>query len=652
MPDDTEKVMRLIDLAHSLDRKDSSLKYEYAGRAINLAQQLHWNNGIVRANCAMGKLIRALTTDMDRAMVYFRRAISAGIGDRTELSYTYNLIASAWDKLNGYDSALLYYQKALDVNPEARQQIGLLANIGAVNNDLGDYLFALDHYSKALKLNGQILAGRTANRLDSQTHVGLLFCTGDIYLQMQQYDDALSDFQAGLKLNTWLREPFLDIKALQGIGQSYYAKTQYEMSISCYLKALQKADSIHYARYRAEILGELGMAYFAIGKFDNALASENEAIRLIRDIAGMPVIAKIYINLGRLYAFKGDYVKAINYLQQSVTYSAGLGTKPYERDGWHALSETYEKAGNPGKALEAYKNFVLLRDSIFNVEKVKRMKGVEMQLRLQAQHLTDSLNQAVVLQRERVKRYPVYAGLAIAISLVFFVLIGYYRQRKNNRIIQQANQAIVREQKISEDLLLNILPSDVALELKADGHVKAKQFDRVTVLFTDFVNFTRTAEYLTPQELVAELDACFKAFDEIVGRYQVEKIKTVGDAYLAVGGLPVENAQHALNVVKAAIEIRDFMLRRRAEMNEASFEIRLGIHSGTVIAGVVGVKKFAYDIWGDTVNTAARLEQNSEPGKINLSADTYNLVKDQIACVYRGELPAKNKGHLKMYFVE
>ena len=131
----------------------------------------------------------------------------------------------------------------------------------------------------------------------------------------------------------------------------------------------------------------------------------------------------------------------------------------------------------------------------------------------------------------------------------------------------------------------------------------------------------------------------------------MEKIKTIGDAYLAVAGLPSADPKHAENVVRAAIDINAFMQDRLAKLGNSTFEIRIGIHSGSVVAGIVGVKKFAYDIWGDTVNTAARMEQNSEAGKINISAPTYELVKDKFDCVYRGEIEAKGKGMLKMYYV-
>jgi len=218
--------------------------------------------------------------------------------------------------------------------------------------------------------------------------------------------------------------------------------------------------------------------------------------------------------------------------------------------------------------------------------------------------------------------------------------------------IEKQHDELKLEKKRSDDLLLNILPEEIADELKAKGHTDARLFNDVTVLFTDFVDFTKAGERMGPQDLVDELHACFKAFDEIIQQYGIEKIKTIGDAYLAVAGVPKADADHALHVVNAALDIRAFIDKRKKERGDKTFDIRIGIHSGSVVAGIVGIKKFAYDIWGDTVNTAARMEQGSEPGKINISEATYQLVGDKFRCVARGLVEAKNKGELSMYFVE
>ncbi len=212
------------------------------------------------------------------------------------------------------------------------------------------------------------------------------------------------------------------------------------------------------------------------------------------------------------------------------------------------------------------------------------------------------------------------------------------------------------EKKRSEDLLLNILPYDVAEELKDTGTAVAKQYDKVTILFSDFEDFTGASERLSPQALVGELNACFGAFDHIITAHGLEKIKTIGDSYMCVGGLPDPKSSTSADVVHAALEMQAFMAARKEERDELElpvFEMRLGIHTGPVVAGIVGVKKFQYDLWGDTVNTASRMESSGEVGSVNISGATYALVKDEpdLSFTPRGKVHAKGKGGMEMYFV-
>ncbi|MEP7267130.1 MAG: adenylate/guanylate cyclase domain-containing protein [Saprospiraceae bacterium] len=221
--------------------------------------------------------------------------------------------------------------------------------------------------------------------------------------------------------------------------------------------------------------------------------------------------------------------------------------------------------------------------------------------------------------------------------------------------VNERTQDLQSEMEKSDNLLLNILPFDIAKELKENGSAEPKMYDSVSVLFTDFKEFTSIAEHMNPAELVSEIDYCFKAFDHIVHKYNIEKIKTIGDSYMAVGGLPVITSTHAIDTVKAALEMRNFIIEHNAKRKleqKPVFEMRLGIHTGNVVAGIVGFKKFAYDIWGDTVNLASRMESSGQEGKVNVSGVTYELVKDHFDCRYRGKVNAKSKKEIDMYFVE
>ncbi|MBX7041565.1 MAG: hypothetical protein K1X85_01580 [Ignavibacteria bacterium] len=211
------------------------------------------------------------------------------------------------------------------------------------------------------------------------------------------------------------------------------------------------------------------------------------------------------------------------------------------------------------------------------------------------------------------------------------------------------------EKKRADSLLLNILPEEIANELKQFGRSYARNHEEVTILYADIKGFTVIAETLSAQELVTQLDECFRAFDKIVDKHGLEKIRTIGDAYVCACGLPKPVPDNAVRTVRAALDmvtfIKGFGMTRQIQ-DLPAFEFRVGIHTGPVITGVVGLKKFTYDIWGDSVTMAARMEQHGEAGKINISGSTYQLVKDKFKCVHRGKIEAKNKGEVDMYFVE
>lgn len=220
--------------------------------------------------------------------------------------------------------------------------------------------------------------------------------------------------------------------------------------------------------------------------------------------------------------------------------------------------------------------------------------------------------------------------------------------------VQAARNVAEVERKKSEKLLLNILPADVAMELKEKGATDPILYESVSVMFTDFKGFTQIAEVLSPRELIQDLDACFVQFDKITERFNLEKLKTIGDSYMCAGGIPKRNQTHAIDCVLAALEIQAFMNLMKQIKEEQSlpyWELRLGIHTGPLVAGVIGEKKFAYDVWGDTVNTASRMESSGTPGKINISGSTYEMVKGLFDCEFRGHVSAKNKGEVAMYYV-
>ncbi len=211
------------------------------------------------------------------------------------------------------------------------------------------------------------------------------------------------------------------------------------------------------------------------------------------------------------------------------------------------------------------------------------------------------------------------------------------------------------EKNRSEKLLLNILPVEVADELKDRGFVQPVLYENVSILFTDFEGFTKIAENMSPEELIKTLDTSFTRFDKVIEKYNLEKLKTIGDSYMCAGGLPIENKTHPVDACLAGLELKMLMSQVKelqVSMGLPFWELRIGIHCGSVIAGVIGEKKFAYDIWGDAVNTASRLESSGATGEINISQSVFKQVKNFFICEYRGKIPAKNKGDVDMYFLK
>jgi class 3 adenylate cyclase len=260
--------------------------------------------------------------------------------------------------------------------------------------------------------------------------------------------------------------------------------------------------------------------------------------------------------------------------------------------------------------------------------------------------------EAEVKDLELKRRESVNRNLIIIVSLTVLVMIlalfAVSRIRKSNKVIKI-------EKSKSDNLLLNILPKSTAEELKTMGQSLPRRYESVTVLFTDFKGFTQITETMPPEKLVDSLGLFFEGFDNIMKKHGLEKIKTIGDAYMCAGGIPEPIPDAAIRTVKAANEMLALTEEINAQKRKAgmgTWGIRIGVHTGPVVAGVIGNHKFQYDIWGDTVNLAARMESSGEPGKINISETTYTEIKDEIPCTYRGEIAAKNKGNVKMYFVD
>ena len=497
----------------------------------------------------------------------------------------------------------------------------------------GDLSKALESYFKAEDIG---------NERGEKSELGRVYTAiAGVYAGMGNKQNVKKYYNNAIKIFEDLDERINYAVAVENLGDSYLEWAQPDSALVLFnksgpiFKALQRKD------YLAYNLGNKGLAYAQQGEETRAEENISEAIAILEELGDYRPITTYLTYMSDIYADKNDWDAAFGYSLRSLNLAKKYGLKAEMGGAYLKLSELYERTGYASAALKYYRNYIAFRDSVQNITSVQQMAEMEVS---QKQIELDLANQ----QKRTQKILTISTGTAL--FLIFLIAAGLFRR---NIYIKRTKAIIEKEKDRSDRLLLNILPEETALELKESGVVKANKFESVTVLFTDFEAFTAHSENANPEVLVKRLGVYFTAFDDIIEKYDLEKIKTIGDSYMCAGGLPFPIEDHAIKMVKAAFEILEFVEDAKSGETEdgLSFNIRIGINTGPLVAGVVGSKKFSYDIWGDTVNVASRMETNSETGKINISEHTFELVKDEFNCEYRGEIPVKNRGKMKMYFV-
>ena len=522
----------------------------------------------------------------------------------------------------------------------------------------GYKLIALGELEKAL--TALFKSAKIAVEIENNLYDGTAqMAIADVYAVMGNKINSEIYYNKSINLLRKTKDGILLASALLNAGDNYFNNEKYDLALEHFEESGRIFKDENYLIGSAYNLGNVGMVYAQQGKDVLAEKNINEAITILEEMQDYYPISVYLTYMADIYVRKGNMKTALKYARRSLDLAKKYKLKKEISDANLKLSELFEKVGNVGRSYNHYKDYITYRDSVKNLESIQQLADLRTNYEVSQKQAEVDLKQVEVdlkqsevtlLSQQKKNQRIVVIATAIALFLIGLLAFGLFRR---NKFIQKTKQIIEEEKERSDNLLLNILPEETAQELKENGLVKAKKFESVTVLFTDFKGFTQYSENLSPEALVKTLGTYFSKFDEIVERHGLEKIKTIGDAYMCAGGLPFATEDHAKKMVAAAFEIAEFVDNTKKDVaaSEMTFDIRIGINTGPVVAGVVGTKKFAYDIWGDTVNIASRMESMSEPGKVNISENTYALVKDDFDCAYRGEIEAKNRGKLKMYFV-
>ena len=595
-----------------------------------------------------------LESDHDSVILAADTLINFGIKQNYVMakSYGYRLKGDSYYYEGKYTQALENFKVALSIaeSTDHEKYKGRLMNsIGVLYGVLGDQSQELVFYERALKVSEEI---------DDKENMEMCVSNiGEIYFELGNYPRALEYLESGLQLEKEMDDKEGYATSLNLIANVFRKQQDFSRAINYSEQAMKINEEFGFTAGIAESYFSIGDTYKEQKKYVLALQYFNNILKITEGKESSEFYFQSLNKIGSIHNEQGEYLKALSYCKQSLKLSSKMKILSVQKKDCECLYLAYRSLNNDNYALK-YLEQMRAIDISMNTQKTNnRLQQMEIEKQVlkdsiataEKERLIEITHQREVQKKNRTKNIAIVVGL-----FILLIAAGLFSRWRS---VRKSKAIIEKEKDRSESLLLNILPAEIAEELKAKGSADARDFDMATILFTDFKEFTKASEKLTAKALIEEINVCFMAFDYICETYGIEKIKTIGDAYMASGGLPIPSQGSIKNTVLAALEMQSFISNRIIEkdkLNEMSFKMRLGIHTGPVVAGIVGVKKFQYDIWGDTVNTASRMESSGEIGKVNISEKTYALLKDDPEFTFesRGKIDVKGKGEMEMYFVE
>ncbi|MBS1536600.1 MAG: tetratricopeptide repeat protein [Bacteroidetes bacterium] len=546
--------------------------------------------------------------DYHDALEYYEQALGIFeiLNDKSRMAIIIGNIGRVHRSLSNYPQAIEYYQRALAIDKEVGNKQGMANHIGNIGNVyfiLSNYMKAIEYYQNALLLSEEL-----GNTSATAIHIGNL---GNVYLNLYEYNQALEYYQKSLTILSELGDKLGVANTTGNIAGAYFNLKEYPKSLEYYRTAIEMYEEIGSKAGIADISTNLGILYKELGEYQKSIEHYTRALLINQELGNMLSVACNTSGLGVLFGeikFDGyDSKKAEDYLLQAIAINENLGSKKEIYENHQILSDLYNQIGEGTKAYHHYKIY-------HELEK-------------------DVQNEAMRKQAEQLN----------------------YERKTTEREMQIAVDRAKHE--ATEQLLHNTLPPQIANRL-LEGEKIADTHENVSVLFIDIVGFTKMSTTIPASELIDLLDIVFSRFDMICKKFGLEKIKTIGDAYMAVCGAPVAYENHAARVALAALEmLEDFSLERRFSV-PIDLGFRIGLHSGSVVAGIIGEYKLSYDLWGDAVNTASRMESHGEEDKIHVSEEFRTALISTttnelpIRFIPRGEMDIKGKGKMKTYFLE
>jgi adenylate cyclase len=594
---------------------------------------------------------KSVSTDPEATIRYGleAKALAEKLDYRRGLGYSLKSIGLGYYVQAKWVDVLVYWQQSLQTFEQISEKTGIAnmsSNLGAVHFSQGDDNKAIEYFLQSLKVSEEI--GDKLRIATALQNIGAVYSNKD-----QTRDMALQYYHRALPLSMELSDYEAIGTVAVNMGEIFMARNNYDSALYYFntsLDAYKKAGSVKVSY----TLHNIGSVYAQLGDFEKAINVQKEAYSRAENLDARLEMTQSLVGLADTYLAQGDLKSAIEAFLKAQEIGEKIKVNNELKATYKGLAGAYARTSDFSKAYHYQSLYSSIKDSIYNFEMDKKIQSLTLNYEIEKkQGNIDLLTKDIALQELSLQRQKIaiYAAGSTGF-LLLLMAIGLFNRYK---YVRKTKKIIEDEKDRSEKLLLNILPLETAQELKEKGSATPKHYDLVSVLFTDFKGFTTIAEKLTANELLEELNYCFFEFDKIIDKNNLEKIKTIGDAYMCAGGIPVANKTNPVDIVRAGLEIKAFMDNLRIEREKQGkdyWELRIGIHTGGVVAGVVGKNKFAYDIWGDAVNTASRMESSGIPGQVNISGTTYELVKDHFICTHRGKILAKNKGEIDMYIVE